>query len=125
MERRLLTFILMSTAFFFFYVSLRQRFGPPPPPVAIPAAKPDEVNRATPLLDDDAASPTKTASDDKTPEPKLTQDEIADKRPTEAERFTLGSMEASSGQYMLITLNSQGGGVERVELTKSAIKKAG
>ena len=32
MERRLLSFIIASTAFFFFYISMRVMFGPPPVP---------------------------------------------------------------------------------------------
>ncbi|QDT03426.1 Membrane protein insertase YidC [Rubripirellula lacrimiformis] len=120
MERRLLTFIVSSTAFFLVYMLLREKFAPQPeaPPVAEmvdPAG--DLLADADPkpeLVDAGAVGPTgdKTAPDD------ASSDEIASNRPTDPEWITLGSMAADSGYHMLVTLNTRGAGIERIELTE-------
>ena len=118
-ERRLLTFIVASTAFFMFYLSLRMMFAPPQPPPAANVAEADGQAAAEMLVDaDQAASVTPSLeSADGTEDPESAQEPAPD-RPPQPEWLTLGSMHPDSGYYMLITLNSQGGGVERIELTE-------
>ena len=130
MERRLLTFIVASTAFLLFYITLRAKFGPPvPPPGAPAAAEVAPAEKPAKLLAGDvdpAASENSKNSDstdaatDDDVEP--TEDVVASSRPTESERITLGSMDPQSNQYMLVTLNSLGGAIERIELTERDAK---
>ncbi len=47
MERRLLTFMVASTAFFFFYISLRIMFAPPPAPEVAENRRPGRRNAAS------------------------------------------------------------------------------
>ena len=65
MERRLLTFIIASTAFFFFYISLRVMFAPPAP-VNVAAQADVEKTQAGDLIDasDDPAISANDASAD-------------------------------------------------------------
>ena len=111
MERRLLTFIVASTAFFMCYAWLRIMFAPPQvDPDVNGAAKVveqvpiDQVDQPTVVDADPAAGPN---NDVPTPE-----------RPQQPQWITLGSMDPASGYFMLVTLNSRGGGVERIELTQ-------
>ncbi len=110
MERRLVTFIVASTAFFIAYMSLRAMFGPPPiipdRPDADDAAIVDEWNDATPdvlAADSDATDAEAIATAD---------------RPKRAQWSTLGSMDAASNHVMLVTLTNVGSGLERIELTE-------
>jgi YidC/Oxa1 family membrane protein insertase len=130
-ERRLLTFIVASTAFFLFYATLRSLLVPPIPDPVV-----DQANAAADVLvdpalgaggDSDAADPDQPAPDQPAPDqpapdqPATDQpapDQPAPKRPTRPEWSTLGSMNPGSGYFMLVTLNSRGGGVERIELTE-------
>ncbi len=109
MERRLITFIIASTAFFLFYASLRAVFVPPPPPAAVEEFN-DETSDA--VVDDIDAPPTEGQPSDP-----VEQDAVV-QRPSEPEWLTLGSMDPNAGYFMLVTLNSRGGGVERLELTE-------
>ncbi len=120
MERRLLTFIVASTAFFFFYLTLRTMFGPPPPKVADKGAEvaggaDGAVAEALPEVDesDDSQLPTADAAAGET----ATQ-EPAVERPEQPRWVTLGSMDENSGHLMLVTLTTRGGGIERIELTE-------
>lgn len=117
MERRLLTFIVASTAFFLVYAMLVQRFAPPPPePIAQQeVAEPDGQDAVA----EAAAEPAAKDSEDKPDEAAEQQaDAPAIVRPKTPTCITLGSMDPTSGHYMLVTLNSTGGGVERIELTE-------
>jgi YidC/Oxa1 family membrane protein insertase len=118
-ERRLLTFIVASTAFFMVYLSLRMMFAPPRPPQGAELA-----GEAAEMLVDDgeavsesetAATPAETV--EKTGESEQ-EDEPAPQRPDRPQWLTLGSMEADSGYYLLVTVNSRGGGIERIEMTE-------
>lgn len=122
MDRRLLTPILASTAFFLIYVVLLQNFGPPPPAVD----RGDRVAADNPAVAD--VDQTGTAEEAQTLE---TIDQasageaeigpavdVASDRATDPRWVTLGSMDPASGHVLLVTLNSRGGGVERVELTE-------
>lgn len=140
MERRLLTFIVASTAFFLIYFSLRAKFGPQRPPAAAQLAEREEGLDADPLDaelagDADATSesdPSSTEGADPSStegvddpsvdrpagdEPQEEQDS-GPSRSTEPEWRTLGSMDPTSGYYMLATFNSRGAGIERIELTE-------
>ena len=125
MERRLLTFIVASTAFFFFYMSLRIMFGPPPPQVAENDAaaevegvdpqtgEPNEVDGADEPDSDVASRP----ADGDAEAGQESSDEAAIKRPESPNWLTLGSMDPASNHYLLVTLTSLGGAIERIELT--------
>ncbi|TWT52798.1 Membrane protein insertase YidC [Rubripirellula amarantea] len=113
MERRLLTFFIASTAFFMVYISLRTMFAPPvDPALDNPAQVQNEVDEPAALADlgvenDESASDEAEGGE-----------ETEVKRPTEPEWTTLGSMDPTSGYFMLITLNSRGAGIERIEITE-------
>jgi YidC/Oxa1 family membrane protein insertase len=121
-ERRLITFIVASTAFFFFYFSLRVMVAPkPPPPGADQVAEADLPDPGD--GDGDAVQPDQPAEsaeaspDQETVEPP-SELQPAPERPDRPEWVTLGSMNPTSGYFMLVTLNSRGGGIERIELTE-------
>ncbi len=120
MERRLLTFIVASTAFFLFYATLRSFLVPPIPDPVV-----DQANAAAEVLvdplDDPANEAGIEAGIDAAVEADVDQpsaDDAAPKRPTRPEWSTLGSMDPAAGYFMLVTLNSRGGGIERIELTE-------
>ncbi len=121
MERRLLTFIVASTAFFLFYATLRSFLVPPNPDPVV-----DQANAAADVLVDPLVDPalraggddSNAADVDKPAPDKLAPDQPAPQRPTRPEWSTLGSMDPNAGYFMLVTLNSRGGGVERIELTE-------
>jgi YidC/Oxa1 family membrane protein insertase len=130
-ERRLLTFIVASTAFFLSYIWLRSIFVPPPPPVPPPAAvaevddplAPDLAAALDQQAADDQVSPSDTAvsaasaGDEPQPGTPPTEGEQPN-RPEQPEWLTLGSMDPASGFQMLVTLCSRGAGVQRIELTE-------
>ena len=126
MERRLLTFILCSTAFFLIYAALRARFVPPEvDPVAQQADADGDVlvdaidDRSSTDGDDNSTSEANAESEaDPNADKDEKTDEPAVKRPTRPQWSTLGSMDPSTGYFMLVTLNSRGGGIERIELTE-------
>ncbi len=140
MERRLLTFIVASTAFFMFYLSLRVMFVPPQPPPAAdqaaqvgddPAAANGEPKDGEPAnleaADPDSSEPTEPGTGESETGPSETgesgedaeaADDSVTPRPSRPTWLTLGSMDPASGYFMLVTLNSRGGGVERIELTE-------
>lgn len=124
MERRLLTFVVASTAFFFVYITLRAKFGPPqekPDPVAeVPAE-----DQAVPPVDGETGEPSGGSaspggSENEPTQPAIETDpsEVLAKRPEQTEWLTVGSMDPQAGYYMLVTLCSKGGGIERLELTE-------
>ncbi|EMI56213.1 Membrane insertion protein, OxaA/YidC [Rhodopirellula sallentina SM41] len=111
-DRRFTSFLLASTAFFLIYMSLRTMFVPPqpvvPPPeadVAAGSVEPSDVAKSTPEATE---NPDSTAEG--TDEPVV--------RPEEPQWVTLGSMDPTSGHVLLVTLNSRGAGIERIEVTK-------
>jgi YidC/Oxa1 family membrane protein insertase len=107
-ERRLLTFIVASTAFFFCYAWLRIMFAPP--------VNEDQGNAVAELIEEPDVDPIAeiVTDDGGDQEP----DAPAPDRPDQAQWLTLGSMDPASGFTMLVTLNSRGGGIERIELTE-------
>jgi YidC/Oxa1 family membrane protein insertase len=131
-ERRLLSFIIASTAFFFFYISLRVMFAPPPAPQAaqnaVQQADADDDVQVIDADGNDKKSADRESADSNSDDATLaTADASGDNEPQESDRpqmradrpewITLGSMDPASGYQMLVTLNSRGGGIERLELT--------
>ena len=115
MERRLLTFVIASSAFFFAYISLRVMLVPPPQAErGDAAAEFDDFEADRPAPDDEPSlveplDPADPLDDGPAPPPRHTD------RP---QWLTLGSMDPASGFHMLVTLNTRGAGVERIELTE-------
>ncbi|MCM2372966.1 YidC/Oxa1 family insertase periplasmic-domain containing protein [Aporhodopirellula aestuarii] len=110
MDRRFSSFLLASTAFFLIYMSLRTMFVPPQP-IALPP-EPDAVAEVEPAEIDIASSDAiETASDGEDTDEPIT-------RPESPQWRTLGSMDPASGHLMLVTLNSRGAGIERIEVTE-------
>jgi len=110
-ERRLLTFIVASTAFFLVYAWLRVMFAPP--------LIPPEANQPQPGADAvEAPADELRAERADTPSESDPVDEALPERPAIPKWSTLGSMAPDSGYQMLVTLCSRGGGIERIELTE-------
>ncbi|MEM8666529.1 MAG: YidC/Oxa1 family insertase periplasmic-domain containing protein [Planctomycetota bacterium] len=114
MDRRLFTFIIASTVFFLFYASLRALFVPPPPPPA--AEEVAELNDA--VIVEESDDPESPGDGESTEGESVGNEEEATERPTDPEWTTIGSMDPIAGYFMLVTLNSRGGGIERLELTE-------
>lgn len=116
MERRLLSWFVASTLFLAIYMTLNVMFGPPPAPrpVAdgVPGAAADGEGDAgaDPAAATPPAAPTAAAGGEAAAE--------TEPRPDQPTLFTLGSMDPASGYHVLVTLNSRGGAVERLELTE-------
>jgi len=117
-ERRLLTFIVASTAFFFFYVSMRAMFGPPPPPMVVPADRPAPPMEEPGLLVRDQQDGPEEGKFSADPGVAGGPDDVVAARPKHAERVVLGSMDPASDDFLMVTFNSRGGAVERIEMTE-------
>lgn len=125
MERRLLTFIITSTAFFFVYFTLRSMLlpeQPQPKPAAVAQIDDDEA-LTDPASEIDVNDSDADDSEDLDEAATAgSANENAPQKPVERTEtptwVTLGSMDPASGHHMLVTLNSLGGAVERVELTE-------
>ena len=129
-ERRLLTFILASTTFFFFYLFMLKNFGPPKgqnvPGGGAAVADADAGPAINPLVADaNAKNGDKkndeaiTADADVNSEANDNEEKLppAVVRPDRPKWISLGSMDPKSQHLMMVTLNSKGGGIERIELT--------
>lgn len=112
MERRLLTFFIASTAFLLLYISLQRLIGPPVRPAAVAENAEADNLLADP---DDIANPEDSANDSDNSD---ASDDVSAARPKSGKWITLGSMDPASKYLMLMTLNSEGAGVERIELTQ-------
>ncbi|MEP2307271.1 MAG: preprotein translocase YidC, partial [Rhodopirellula bahusiensis] len=97
-------------------MSLRTMFAPPLPPEEDLAAEVDgeSVEPAEDLVADTEVDATETSDGEEATE----EDADAVERPDAPTWSTLGSMDPASGYVMLVTLNSRGGGIERIELTE-------
>ncbi len=111
MERRLVTFIVASTAFFLAYMAMRTMFVPPllPP-------EPGKLADTAVIDGPDPVEADATTQPDADAEP--ADDSALAKRPDQAEWLTLGSMDPASKHVMLVTLTNLGSGLERLELTE-------
>lgn len=116
-DRRFSSFVLASTAFFLIYMSLRVMFVPPPaPPVPADEAAQEKVAQGDEIVPD-VSSITASNAEADDPAAEAPEDDTI-KRPDRPEWRTLGSMDPTSGHFMLVTLNSRGAGIERIELTQ-------
>ncbi len=111
MERRqsnpFLTWLILTFALFFLWTSLQQRFAAKPKPVTPPVAS-EETDTEDPV---DVAT-TSDASKSTDPAPEAIQGK--------EEWFTLGTMNPKDGYRLLVTLNSKGAGIERIELVEQS-----
>jgi len=117
-ERRLLTWFIASTLFLAIYMTLNAMFVPKPAPQPLadrpPAAQAgDDANEVDP-----ADRPVIAPADDPIAGGVAAADPAADDRPTAPTLITLGSMDPASGYFILATLNTRGGAIERLELTE-------
>jgi len=103
-------------------MSLRVMFVPPQQVVQQPVAD-DPAGLVEPgdiadldAVDSDSTDVDAAASVGSDSESGENEDEV--KRPKTPQWRTLGSMDPASGQLMLVTLNSRGAGIERIELTE-------
>ncbi len=122
MDRRFLAWLLLSASIFFLWSALQQRFARLEP---LP-----EANLPAPIPPADIAAPSDTnqASSSSTPQPaqmsaKPEGDDSQAPAPVQASRpmfpaklVSLGSMDSNKGFDLLVTLNSRGAGIERIEL---------
>jgi YidC/Oxa1 family membrane protein insertase len=97
-----LTWLILTFALFFLWTSLQQRFANKPKPEAPPVAA-EDTDSADPI-DVATSDPDKPAE----PAPETVQGK--------QEWFTLGTMNPKDGYRLLVTLNSKGAGIERIEL---------
>lgn len=114
-ERRLLVWFISSSLFLAIYILLNSLFAPPPAPqpVADGPAGVVEPAEADPVAEqDDDARPPIAADADPADAPE------EQPRPDRPSLITLGSMDPQSGFFLLATLNSRGGAIERLELTE-------
>ncbi|WP_283432280.1 YidC/Oxa1 family insertase periplasmic-domain containing protein [Neorhodopirellula lusitana] len=115
MDRRFSSFVLASTAFFLIYMSLRVMFVPPEPivdPADLAAENATGPDAPGEVVDTETAKIADLGDDGEPTDAEKIE------RPETPEWRTLGSMDPKSGQLMLVTLNSRGAGIERIELTE-------
>ena len=104
-----------------FYLWMRMLFVPPQPPeVAENVAA--EVLLEEDLVANDAITESIDQAADTLDEATTSDEDGVDEdnpvRPVQPEWISLGSMAAEDGYHLLVTLNSLGGGIERLEMTE-------
>lgn len=110
-DRRAITFVLLSTAVIFTWITIERVLFPPPPPANRLAQ--EETGEGTP-----AESPT--TPDEATTTPSTESESTADTAApfaAESTLVSLGSLAEDSPYRMLVTFDSRGGSVRRIELT--------
>ena len=125
MDRRFATFLVLTVLLWTGFIALQSYFGPKPKPVA---KKPgDEKPGGQPdgkvLPEDKAAQPQEPLA--KGEEKPADQAEIKAAPPTSTEPWlhgTIGSLDPDSGVTMLVTWDSRGAAIERVELNSRRYK---
>lgn len=92
-------------------------FVPPPAP-QLPDVNEDDTAIVEPADDPDLVAGSPIGDD--SPETAETSESQTEKieRPNRPEWRTLGSMDPSTGHFVLVTLNSRGAGIERIEVTE-------
>ena len=116
MDKRLLNFLLVSMLLFIGYMELMKLWMPPPEDLADaaqeqPVAEQVDEDPVVPNVNVDndvVEAEADPAADDAVPAPELP--------PAEQKWFTVGSLDPTSGYRMLVTFNSRGAAVERIEL---------
>lgn len=89
-----------------------------PPPVPLPDANEDDAALVEPADNPDLIAGSATDEDStEGAEPSESQQEKI-QRPDRPEWRTLGSMDPTTGHFVLVTLNSRGAGIERIEVTQ-------
>lgn len=136
MDRRLLTWFVASTLFLGLYMTLNVMFVPQPErevpsdplahsaddPLARSGDEPGSISSGA--LEASSAEPSGAAAGDADSdagvgvEGAAADDSGLPPRPQQASWYTLGSMDPESGYFILATLNSRGGTIERLELTE-------
>lgn len=98
------------------YVALQATFGPKPLPEEV--AQQGELDPAKKKADEKKAEPkkTETAATETSTETSTAEKHEVEATRAEAKWVTLGSVDPASPYRMLVTLNSQGGAIERIEL---------
>lgn len=109
MERRLLTFLIAWTALFLLFNSLRPKPQPQVPVDAVAQKDAADGNDAGEPIGDDAGNDADNDAADDQPNAG---------RPAMAELVTMGSMDPADQYSLLVTLNTRGGGIERIEVTE-------
>jgi YidC/Oxa1 family membrane protein insertase len=100
-----LTWLVLTFAMFFLWTSLRQQFAPPKPKAPPVASETEEgTGAATAEVGGSAADKPDTPA--------------AEPVQGKQEWFTLGTMNKQDGYRLLVTLNSKGAGIERIELVE-------
>ena len=126
-ERRLLTFVVASTAFFIFYTWVRITFIPPEPNPANSGAEVlvDEGTgsvEVTPTQGEEGKESNPEGEtegeQDVAGDSESTEEPVELERPADPTWLTLGSMAPDEGYFLLVTLNTRGGGIERIEMTE-------
>jgi len=119
-QRRLLNFFVASSLFFLIWLWLQTIFPPPQKPLPQGA---DQNGIASGLGNSDALnagiSPSPPEAGSASDDSDVAKTTLQQRR---AEWFTLGSMDPAEGYWMLVTLASRGGGIERIELTERNAK---
>ncbi len=114
MERRLLSFFVAAAVFVTVYFGLNslfpQQVAPKQPPQQ---GTPTEIDPAVNLEKSDPSTDVADANG------QLSQDTtVPAVSQSVPEWTTLGSMDPSEGYYLMVTLSSRGGAIERIELTE-------
>ena len=123
MERRLLTFIVASTAFFMFYLSLRMMFAPPPPPV-VPGAEQVAEADGDELLDGE-----NTVAKSAQAEEAAAEEEPSPQRPEQTEWLKMikdhiaTSASISIGDFELTPFQEKGGAVRANKVFEEHLDK--
>lgn len=121
MDRRAIIFILLSTAIIFTWMTIESTFFPPPPPAN--RAENEETGEASEgeAGDPSATDPTQDPSTEQTTENPAVEEPVV---APEVQAFApkpalagLGSLAADSPYRMLVTLDSRGGSVRRLEMS--------
>lgn len=117
MDRRFLIWLMLTSALCFFYLSTRPKDPQPEADIAA-AAKPNADPLMRPGGGDAAAGEAKTEDSpaEEAGEGDIASGAAAPENPQKI--LTLGSMDPTSGYSLLVFLNAQGAGVERVELVE-------
>jgi len=117
-ERRLLTWFIASTAFLVIYMTLNVMFVPQPPRPAERGVADAGAGKERDAAQQPGRDPAAEITQADPLAPAAGAEDAEEQRPQTPTLVTLGSMDADSGYAMLVTLNTRGGGVERLELTE-------
>ena len=126
MERRLLRFIVASTAFFMFYIWLRTMIVPPellPENQGGGDVVAEQSTDSAALITSDSGESALPSEVTEKPDSANGQDEetpetVISARPEKSSCITLGSLIPEERYHLMVTLNTEGAGIERIEMTE-------